>query len=578
VTCSPSKTEDMNTEILGIIAQIVLMVVLSYPLGKYIAKVYKGNKVWSDFMKPIERTIFRLSGINPNEEMNWKQFLRALLVVNLFWFFWGFVLLGVQGYLPLNPDGNIGQTAHQAFNTCISFIANCNEQHYSGESNLTYFTQLFVIMLFQFITAATGMAAMAGIMKALGEKSTKTIGNFWNYLVLSCTRILLPLSLIVGFIVITQGIPMGFEGKMEITTLEGSTQNVSQGPVAAIVPIKQLGTCGGGYFGANSSHPLENPTYLTNMVECLSILLVPMAMVFAFGFYVNRKKLGYSIFCVMLAAFLIGVFINVSQEMGGNPRIDAMGIAQDNGSMEGKEIRLGAAATGLWSIATTATSNGSVNGMHDSTMPLSGMMEMLNMQINTWFGGIGVGWMNYFTFIIIAVFISGLMVGRTPEFMCHKVETKEMKIASIVALLHPFFILVGTALAAYLYVHAPSFVENEGGWINNTGFHGLSEMLYEFTSCAANNGSGFEGLRDNTWFWNFSCSIIIIFSRFIPIVGQVAIAGLLAQKKYIPESTGTLRTDTATFGIMTFAVILIVAALSFFPALALSTLAERFSL
>ena len=418
----------------------------------------------------------------------------------------------------------------------------------------------------------------AGIMKALGEKTTKTIGNFWKYLVLSCTRILLPLSLVVGFILIIQGTPMGFDGKMEITTLEGNTQSISQGPAAAIVPIKQLGTNGGGYYGVNSSHPLENPTYLSNMIECCSILIIPMAMVFAFGFYVNRKRLGCSIYGVMLVAFLIGVCINVSQEMGGNPRIDAMGIAQDDGAMEGKEVRLGAGATGLWSVVTTVTSNGSVNGMHDSTMPLSGMIEMLNMQINTWFGGVGVGWMNYFTFIIIAVFISGLMVGRTPEFMCHKVEAKEMKIASIVALLHPFVILVGTALAAYLYVHAPAFVESEGGWLNNPGFHGLGEMLYEFTSCAANNGSGFEGLGDNTWFWNVSCGIVLILSRFIPIIGQVAIAGLLAQKKYIPESAGTLKTDTVTFGVMTFAVIFIVAALSFFPAQALSTIAEHFSL
>lgn len=568
----------MNTEICGVIAQIVLLIVLSYPLGKYIAKVYKGSKVWSDFMKPIENLIYKFSGIRPDEEMNWKQFLKALLIVNFFWFIWGMVLLVVQGYLPLNPDGNLGQTAHQAFNTCISFMVNCNEQHYSGESHLTYFTQLFVIMLFQFVTAATGMAAMAGIMKALGEKTTKTIGNFWRYLVLSCTRILLPLSLIVGMILITQGTPMGFDGKMELTTMEGNVQHVSQGPAAAVVPIKQLGTNGGGYYGVNSSHPLENPTFLSNMTECCSILLIPMAMALAFGFYVNRKKLGYCIYGVMLAAFLIGVAVNVSSEMAGNPRIEAMGINQDGGAMEGKEVRLGVANTGFWSVVTTVTSNGSVNGMHDSTMPASNLIEMLNMQINTWFGGVGVGWMNYFTFLIIAVFISGLMVGRTPEFMCHKVEAKEMKIASIVALLHPFVILVGTALAAWLYVHAPHFVASEGGWLNNPGFHGLSEMFYEFTSVAANNGSGFEGLGDNTWFWNISCGIVLILSRFIPIIGQVAIAGLLAQKKYISESAGTLKTDTVTFSIMTFAVIFIVAALSFFPAHALSTIAELFSL
>ncbi|WP_337761721.1 potassium-transporting ATPase subunit KdpA [Barnesiella intestinihominis] len=568
----------MNTELLGVIAQIVLMVVLAYPIGKYISKVFKGEKVWSDFMTPIEKIMYKLGGVDPTEEMNWKQFLKALLVINLFWFFWGMILLVSQGVLPLNPDGNLGQSVHQAFNTCISFLVNCNLQHYSGESGLSYLTQLFVIMLFQFITAATGMAAMAGIMKALAAKTTKTIGNFWYFLVRSCTRVLLPICLVIGFILIIEGTPMGFDGKMEVTTIEGQTQYVSQGPTAAIVPIKQLGTNGGGYFGVNSSHPLENPTYLTNMIECWAILILPMAMVFAFGFYLKRKKLAYSIFGIMLFAYLAGVWINVSQETGGNPRIDAMGIAQDNGAMEGKEVRLGSAATALWSVTTTVTSNGSVNGMHDSTMPLSGMIEMLNMQINTWFGGVGVGWMNYFTFIIIAVFISGLMVGRTPEFLGKKIEAREMKIATIVTLLHPFVILVGTSLAAYLYVHAPSFVENEGGWLNNPGFHGLSEMLYEFTSCAANNGSGFEGLGDNTWFWNYSCGIVLILSRYLPIVGQIAIAGLLANKKYVPESAGTLKTDTVTFGVMTFAVIFIVAALSFFPVQALSTIAEHFSL
>ena len=568
----------MNTEILGVALQVILMVVLAYPLGKYIAKVYKGQKTWSDFMKPVERLIFKVSGINPQEEMNWKQFLKALLILNAFWFVWGMVLLVTQHWLPLNPDGNGPQSPDQAFNTCISFMVNCNLQHYSGESGLTYFTQLFVIMLFQFITAATGMAAMAGIMKSISVKTTKTIGNFWNFLVLSSTRILLPLSLIVGFILIIEGTPMSFDGKMEVTTLEGQEQMVSQGPAAAIVPIKQLGTNGGGYFGVNSSHPLENPTYLSNMVECWSILIIPMAMVFALGFYSNRKKLAYSIFGVMLFAYLAGVGINVYQEMNGNPRIDELGIAQDGGAMEGKEVRLGAAATALWSITTTVTSNGSVNGMHDSTMPLSGLMEMLNMQINTWFGGVGVGWMNYYTFIIIAVFISGLMVGRTPEFLGKKVEAREMKIATVVALLHPFVILVGTALSTYLFAHHPDFVASEGGWLNNPGFHGLSEQLYEFTSCAANNGSGFEGLGDNTYFWNYSCGWVLILSRFIPIVGQVAIAGLLAQKKFIPESAGTLKTDTVTFAVMTFAVIFIVAALSFFPVHALSTIAEHFSL
>ena len=568
----------MNTELIGSIAQIVLMVVLAYPLGMYIAKVYKEEKTWLDFMAPVERWIYELCGIDPKEEMSWKSFLKALLTVNVFWFFWGMILLCIQAYLPLNPDGNANQSPDLAFNTCISFMVNCNLQHYSGESGLTYFTQLFVIMLFQFITAATGMAALAGIFKAMAAKSTATIGNFWNYLVKSCTRILLPMSLIVGFVLILQGVPMGFDGKMAVTTMEGTEQMVSQGPTAAIVPIKQLGTNGGGYFGVNSSHPLENPTYLSNMVECWSILILPMAMIFALGFYLKRKKLGYTIFGVMLFAYLASVAINTYYEMNGNPKITEMGIDQACGAMEGKETRLGPAATALWSCTTTVTSNGSVNGMHDSTMPLSGMMEMLNMQINTWFGGVGVGFMNYYAFLIIAVFISGLMVGRTPEFLGKKVEAREMKIATIVALAHPFVILIFTAISSYIFVYHPDFVESEGGWLNNPGFHGFSEMLYEYTSASANNGSGFEGLGDNTWFWNFTTGLALIISRYLPIVGQVAIAGLLAQKKFIPESAGTLKTDTVTFGVMTFCVIFIVAALSFFPTLTLGPIAEYFSI
>ena len=562
----------MNTEILGVILQWVALVVLCYPLGRYIAKVYRGERTWLDFMTPLERGIYKVCGINPDEDMDWKKFLKALLMVNLFWFFWGMVLLCCQSWLPLNPDGNANQTPDLAFNTCISFMVNCNLQHYSGESGLTYFTQLFVIMLFQFITAACGMAAMAGIMKALAGKTTKAIGNFWVFLVRSTTRILMPLSLLVGILLVINGTPMSFDGKQTITTLEGNEQVISQGPTAAIVPIKQLGTNGGGYFGVNSSHPLENPNAFTNMLECWSILIIPMAMAWAFGFYVRRRKLAAWIFGVMLFAFTAGVFVSVPQEMGGNPNIDEMGIAQDLGSMEGKEIRIGSAASAMWGMVTTVTSNGSVNSMHDSQTPLSGMMQMLNMQINCWFGGVGVGWMNYFAFLIIAVFISGLMVGRTPEFLGHKVEAREMKIATLVVLMHPFLILVGTGISAAVAVANP-----EIGWLNNPSVHGLSEMLYEYTSAAANNGSGFEGLGDNTPFWNIMTGIALIMGRYFPIVGQVAIAGLLASKKYIPESAGTLKTDTGTFSLMTFAVIIIVAALSFFPAQALGPIADYLS-
>ena len=562
----------MNTEILGVILQWVALVVLCYPLGRYIAKVYRGERTWLDFMAPLERGIYKVCSIDPDEDMDWKKFLKALLMVNLFWFFWGMVLLCCQSWLPLNPDGNANQTPDLAFNTCISFMVNCNLQHYSGETGLTYFTQLFVIMLFQFITAACGMAAMAGIMKALAAKTTKAIGNFWVYLVKSTTRILMPLSLLVGILLVINGTPMSFDGKQTITTLEGQEQVISQGPTAAIVPIKQLGTNGGGYFGVNSSHPLENPNAFTNILECWSILIIPMAMVWAFGFYIRRRKLAAWIFGVMLFAFTAGIFVSVPQEMGGNPNIDEMGIAQDLGSMEGKEIRIGSAASAMWGMVTTVTSNGSVNSMHDSQTPLSGMMQMLNMQINCWFGGVGVGWMNYFAFLIIAVFISGLMVGRTPEFLGHKVEAREMKIATMVVLMHPFLILVGTGISAAVAAANP-----EIGWLNNPSFHGLSEMLYEYTSAAANNGSGFEGLSDNTPFWNIMTGIALIMGRYFPIVGQVAIAGLLASKKFVPESAGTLKTDTFTFSLMTFAVIIIVAALSFFPAQALGPIADYLS-
>ena len=562
----------MNTEILGVILQWVALVVLCYPLGRYIAKVYRGERTWLDFMAPLERGIYKVCSIDPDEDMDWKKFLKALLMVNLFWFFWGMVLLCCQSWLPLNPDGNANQTPDLAFNTCISFMVNCNLQHYSGETGLTYFTQLFVIMLFQFITAACGMAAMAGIMKALAAKTTKAIGNFWVYLVKSTTRILMPLSLLVGILLVINGTPMSFDGKQTITTLEGQEQVISQGPTAAIVPIKQLGTNGGGYFGVNSSHPLENPNAFTNMLECWSILIIPMAMAWAFGFYVRRRKLAAWIFGVMLFAFTAGIFVSVPQEMGGNPNIDEMGIAQDLGSMEGKEIRIGSAASAMWGMVTTVTSNGSVNSMHDSQTPLSGMMQMLNMQINCWFGGVGVGWMNYFAFLIIAVFISGLMVGRTPEFLGHKVEAREMKIATMVVLMHPFLILVGTGISAAVAAANP-----EIGWLNNPSFHSLSEMLYEYTSAAANNCSGFEGLSDNTPLWNIMTGIALIMGRYFQIVGQVAIAGLLASKKLVPESAGTLKTDTFTFSLMTFAVIIIVAALSFFPAQALGPIADYLS-
>lgn len=565
----------MNTEILGVIAMFLLMVILAIPLGRYIGKVFNGDKTWADqFFNPLDKLLFKLSGTRPDQEMSWKQHMVALLTINLVWFLFSMFILMNMGWLPLNPDGNPSMSADLAFNTSISFISNTNLQHYSGESGVSYMGQL-VLMLFQFISAGAGMAACAVVFKAMKEKQNDGLGNFYNYFVKSCTRILLPISIVVAILLVFNGTPMTFKGKGQFVSLQGDTVNVSRGPSAAMVAIKQLGTNGGGFFGANSAHPLENPNYFTNIVENVCIVLIPIAMVFALGYILKRKKQAWMIFAVMTAGFLLFVIPSIYLEMKGNPAISKMGIAQNLGSMEGKEIRFGPAASAFWGIITTVTSNGSVNAMHDSFTPLTGMFAMLGMMVNSFYGGVGVGFLNFYVFIIIAVFISGLMVGRTPEFLGKKIEAKEMKIAAMIALLHPFVILVSTALSSYLFAHNPTAYAS---WLNNPGNHGFSEMLYEYTSSAANNGSGFEGLGDNTQWWNISCGIVMLLSRFLPIIGPVAIAGILSKKKYIPESAGTLKTDTGTFGIMIFAVIFIVAALSFFPALTLGPIAEFFGM
>jgi len=565
----------MTTEILGVIAMYLITVLLAIPLGRYIGKVFSGEKTWLDpVLNPIDRLFFKLGGIKPEKEMNWKQHMVALLTINLVWFLYSMFVLMNMSWLPFNPDGNPSMTADLAFNTAVSFVSNTNLQHYSGETGVSYLGQL-TLQLWQFVSAGTGIAACAVVFLAMKERTTEKLGNFYNLFIKSCTRMLLPLAIVVAVILVFNGSPMTFHGKDQFISMQGDTVNVSRGPVAGMVAIKQLGTNGGGYFGANSAVPLENPNYLTNMVEDVSILLIPIALVFALGYIIKRRKFAWMVFGVMTLGFVLLLVNAVYNEMHGNYEIAKMGITQPLGSMEGKEVRFGPAASAYWAVTTTVTSNGSVNAMHDSLTPLSGMSCLLGMMINSFYGGVGVGYLNFYIFIIIAVFISGLMVGRTPEFLGKKVEAKEMKIASIIALLHPLLILAGTAIASYLYAHNPTVY---AGWLNNPGNHGFSEMLYEFTSSSANNGSGFEGLGDNTPFWNIACGTVMLLARFLPIIGPVAIAGILAKKKYIPESSGTLKTDTGTFGIMVFAVIFIVAALSFFPALTLGPIAEFFGM
>ena len=570
----------MNTELTGIIVSFLLTVLLAYPMGKYIAKVYGGEKTLFDFLKPVENFIYRISGINPKQAMTWKEFLKAMLTINLLWLVYAFFMFLFQAHLPLNPDGNPNMTPDLSFNTAISFLVNCNLQDYSGETGVTYLTQLFVITFLQFVSAATGIACLVALFNGLKEKTTNNLGNFWHIFTITITRILLPLCIIVAVLLAFNGTPASFDGKDTITTLQGDTMQVSRGPAAGMIAIKHLGTNGGGWFGANSAHPLENPNYFTNMLEVIAQVLIPVAMIFAMGFYIKRKKFANVIFCVMTVGLLCLLIPTVITEIHGNSEIAKLGVTQATGAMEGKEVRFGPAASGYWSIVTTIISTGSVNSMHDSSMPLSGLMQMLGMLVNAFYGGCGVGILNYFIYIIIAVFISGLMVGRTPEFMGHKVEAREVKIAALVTLLSAFIIKGGTALAAYYFVQHGNidWAVKPSTWLNNPGYHGFSEMLYQYTSSNANNGSGFEGLADNNPFWNITAGFAMILGRYLPIIGPIAIIGLMAKKKYIPESAGTLKVDSITFGVMTFAVIVIITALSYFPPLVLGPIAEYLSM
>jgi K+-transporting ATPase ATPase A chain len=570
----------MNAELTGIIVAFLLTVLLAYPLGKYIAKTFGKQPGEKNYINGFEKFIFRICGIDPSAGMNWKQFLKAMLTINMLWLVYAFFMLLFQDKLPLNPDGNPAQTPDLAFNTAISFLVNCDLQHYSGESGLTYLTQLFVITFLQFVSAATGIAALIGLLNAMKERTTSNLGNFWVIFTKSITRVLLPLSLIVAVILAFNGTPTSYEGKDTITSLQGDTVQVSRGPAAGMIAIKHIGTNGGGWFGANSAHPLENPNYFTGMIELIAQVLIPMALIFALGFYLKKRKMANVIFGVMTIGMLCLLVPTIISELNGNPAIQKMGISQVTGAMEGKEVRFGAAASAYWSIVTTIISTGSVNSMHDSSMPLSGLMQLLGMMINAFYGGCGVGILNYYIYIIIAVFISGLMVGRTPEFMGHKIEAREVKIAALVTLLSAFLIKSFTALAAYMVAHHPetAWAVKPGSWLNNPSYHGFSEMLYEFTSANANNGSGFEGLGDNNIFWNVTTGFVLLMARFLPIIGPLAIAGLLANKKFVPESPGTLRTDSITFAVMTFGVIFIINALSYFPALTLGPIAEYFSL
>jgi K+-transporting ATPase ATPase A chain len=565
----------MGTEFAAVGFTLVLTVLTSIPLGRHMARVFQGQRTWLDpIFVPIERLVLGVIGVDPAQGQNWKEYARSLLVSNIFMFLLTFAIVSAQLMLPINPDGIGNMEPTLAFNTIASFVTNTNLQHYSGETGLSYFSQMFVVSFLQFVTAATGVAACIAVIRGLAGSRLTSIGNFYVDLTRAAFRVFMPLAIAVSIFVMWQGTPMTFEGAAQTTAVEGQRQPIARGLTAAVVSIKQLGTNGGGYFGPNSTHPFENPTPLSNLVETWSIAVIPMAMVWTLGAITGRKRFAVVVFVTMMAMYLPLVGAAVGFDAAGNRAIDAMGVDQSTGSMEGKEVRFGSALSAFWSVTTTVTSNGSVNAMHDSLTPLGGLVPMIGMWLNSIFGGVGVGFINMLIFIIVAVFIAGMMIGRTPEFLGKKVESKEMKLASLALLWHPLAILVGTAIACYLWVTTAD-PGTALGWLKNPGPHGFSEMMYEFTSSAANNGSGFEGLTDNTPFWNISTGLVMMLSRYIPIIAPLALAGVLGAKPASPETTGSLRADTPIFGFTLWAVIVILGLLMFMPVAVLGPIAEH---
>jgi K+-transporting ATPase ATPase A chain len=568
----------MTLEYAAVAFTILFTVLTSLPLGRYMARVFQGERTALDpVFVPIERLVLRLAGVDPAEGQNWKQYSRSLLVSNVFMWLAGFAIVTLQKWLPLNPDhiGNMEPTL--AFNTISSFVTNTNLQHYSGETGLSCLSQILPITFLQFVTAATGVAACIAIMRALGGSRLKQIGSFYVDLTRATVRLFLPLAILVGLVLMWQGAPMTFAPAAGAATLEGPEQTIARGVVAPMVAIKQLGTNGGGYFGPNSAHPFENPTPLSNFAETWSITIIPMAMVWTLGHMVRRRRLAVVVFLTMLALYLPMVAFGVAQDARGNPAITAMGVDQSTGSMEGKEVRFGSGLSALWSVTTTVTSNGSVDCMHDSLTPLGGLMPMIGMWLNNIFGGVGVGFINMLIFIIVAVFVAGMMIGRTPEFLGKKVEAREMKLASLALLWHPLSILVGTAVACYVWATTAD-PGTSLAWLHNPGPHGFSEMLYEWSSATANNGSGFEGLGDNTPFWNIGTGLAMLLARYIPIFAPLALAGVLGAKPAAPETAGSLRTDSAIFGFTLWAVVVILGLLMFMPVAVLGPIAEHLAL
>lgn len=548
---------------------LIVFMILVVPMGKYLYQVANCEKAFGDrIFNKVDNTIYKIFKID-KEEMNWKQYVLALIMTNAVMIFAGYLILRIQGIGLFNPSEIGGMEESLSFNTIISFMTNTNLQHYSGESGLSYLAQMLVIIYMMFTSAATGYAACMAFIRGLAGKK-KTLGNFYVDMVRITTRVLVPLAFIVGVLLISQGVPQTLGGTETVRTIEGNLQDIARGPVAALESIKHVGTNGGGFFGANSSHPFENPTIVSNMIEMLSMMILPGACVIAFGYMIGNKKQSKAVFGAMGIIFLVGLLICWTSEKAGNPELAAAGLSQAMGNMEGKELRFGIDQSALFTTITTSFTTGTVNNMHDTLTPLGGLVPMLNMMLNVVFGGKGVGLMNMLMYAILTVFLCGLMVGRTPEFLSKKLEGREVKLVALSIIVHPLLILAFSALA----VAIPAGLEG----ITNGGFHGLSQILYEFSSASANNGSGFEGLTDNTLFWNMTTGAAMFYGRYLAIVIQLAVVGSLANKKPVNTSVGTLKTDNFTFTILLVAIVLIIGALTFLPALVLGPIAEHLTI
>jgi K+-transporting ATPase ATPase A chain len=559
----------------GFVLIFLFAVLMAVPLGRYMKKVYNNEKNTLDFLMPFENFVFKICRVDPGLPMTWKKYLIALLTIQVFWLVFAFVVLLFQGHLFLNPSGIPGMEWTLALHSSISFLTSTNLQHYSGESGASYLAQTGVFTFLQFVSAATSLAAGVAIVRGLRPDSERSVGNFFSDFVKSCTRILLPLSIIVAIIFMFLGMPMTFKGSARVITMQGDTVKVARGPVAAMIPIKELGSNGGGFFGANDAHPFENPNFAAFIVHFIIVFLLPVAFVFFIGYYLKNKKFSRMIFAVMTAGFILLTIPILRAESRGNPKITALGIDQRTGNMEGKEVRFGVIYTAFYCAENIVIPAGTVAAVHDSFMPMSDIAMLIGMQVDAFYGGLGTGWINMFIFLVIAVFIGTLMIGRSPELFGKKISTHEMQAAVGVSVLQ---ILVPVALAAtacFVYTN------NLGGsvsWLSNKGAHGFTTMLYEYVTSTAGNGSNFAGLNNNTPFWNLTTGVAMLFGRFVPIIGGLLIIGLMREKKYIPSSLGTLPTDSYTFGTFLFAVILVLSVLSLFVILMAGPIAEHFSL